>query len=703
MKETSPILSWEAEEGKVAVLEATQGTARTRLLACLGAQAFGGSARMWLLGCDFEIGGPWSGLHDLFASLVEEIGLGDELVRRHTRELVHIVPSLRHSLTVQYLTLTDTADAVEKVRNYPADRAFRIVHGLIDFLDALKGRSDRRPWILACDGFERVSHIGRRFFAELMRRRGRTLPVTLLVTAAPGAAAGALESFRPAERSAVLKFDLGADSPAAVDREEAARAAALLEEKAGGSGVEIQIHLPELFRLWSEAGRPDRLFRLNCWGLEIYNSQGFYEDARVYGERAREVFETYAPGDEELFWLVFFKLFMCNLGLHDGLSAQKLLDETGALARVRHPARRGQLQYLVAMLHVRYLENRDLDKGEDHLSEGLRALEAEAVDPEYYHFFSVFNRNGLALVRHFQGRHEEALALCKSGFEELEAHLSDDRHRLHRSVLLYNMGQVYESIRVYDEAVRYYSAAMEMDPHYSEYYNDRGNVRLKMDNLDEARADYLRAIQLSPPYSEVWTNLGQCYRRMCRFEEAVEAYGVAIDLTPERVLAHLGRAQCHEALGLALPAIADYGAALELDPNLWDARAGRAILLFDAGDLDSSLADLDRAIELAPKEADLYQNRGILLVRMGAPERAREDFAAYLRLAPNAADREEVEARWRELGGAAYVGSAFSIGRFGEGDDQPDEVRDVAQVGDFDRRMGVAPGPRDREHLGSQG
>jgi tetratricopeptide (TPR) repeat protein len=82
-----------------------------------------------------------------------------------------------------------------------------------------------------------------------------------------------------------------------------------------------------------------------------------------------------------------------------------------------------------------------------------------------------------------------------------------------------------------------------MDPNYSEYHNERGNIFLKVGRLEEARANYLRAIDPSPPYFEVFTNLGQCYRRMGRLNEAIEWYSRALDLEPDQPLAIEGRAR----------------------------------------------------------------------------------------------------------------------------------------------------------------
>ena len=645
----TPAPNWSDLPGKTLVLEARRGPSRTRLLSEWAEQASPDACRCWHLNVDFGHGGPWAGIRELFSTLVEGTGTDHPLVEAHTHELIHTVPELKRSMSVEHPTLTDLASPEEKVRNYPADRAFRIVHGLIDLLDQWKTETGAPPWVLLLDGFEEISDIGRRFFRELMRRRGESLAITLAVTAPPGRGEESLEAFGRPHHGPVLRFDTGEEEPASTDLEQATARATELEQLAQTNHVELQIALPELIRLWRAAGRDDKLFRLHCWGLEIYNSQGFYEDARKYGAQAMAVLDTHAPGDDDLFWLVFFKLFMCHLGLHDAEAADRLVQESGVLERIRDPRRRGQLQYLIAMLYVRYFPERDLDKGEEHLSEGLHELETGEMPADYYHFYSVFNRNGLALVRHFQGRHEEAIELCKEGFEELEEHLSEEQHRLHRSVLLYNIGQVYEAMSRYSEAADYYTAAMEMDPNYSEYYNDRGNIYLKSGELEKARLDYLKAIELSPPYHEVWANLGQCYRRMGRHSDAVGAYTRSIDLEPEQTLAWIGRAQSLEMLDRADEAIRDYGQALELDPELWDVRASRAVLHYEVGNLEASKDDLDHAVRLAPEEPELYQNRAVVLADLGRVEEALTDLRAYLKRRPEAGDRAEVEARIEEL------------------------------------------------------
>ena len=116
---------------------------------------------------------------------------------------------------------------------------------------------------------------------------------------------------------------------------------------------------------------------------------------------------------------------------------------------------------------------------------------------------------------------------CRDCVDYLNTHLAADKHLLHRSVLLYNLAQVYNAIGSHDEAIEHYRAAITLDPNYSEYYNDRGSVFLHCGRLKEAEADYL-----SPPYFEVLTNLGQCYRLMGDMTKAIQTYSRALDIDP---------------------------------------------------------------------------------------------------------------------------------------------------------------------------
>ena len=632
--------------GRVLILEAAPGRSRTNRLRQELEEAASPQGWSALLPCSFQAGGPWAGLDELFRGLLPTLEKSrPDLLARHDYELVHVLPELRRKLQVRNPTLTDQATAEEKVRNYPADRIYRVVHGLIDLMDEALARPPRSPVVLACDDYDEIGPMGREFFVQLLRRRGSKLGLTLMLAVSPGKAGETAQRFDAGADIEIRPLDLPEDPAPRLEPAEAARKASALEQEIGSDSIEIAIHLPHLLSLWTLAGETNKVHRWKYEALSLYNTMGLYEEAVTYGGGLLDFVRGF--GDEAV-WPVFLKLFMSHNALRQIDVSLRLIQEE-VLGKTERLERKAHLCYFLAMIHARYLPERDLDRAERLLEEGLEYLREADMPAERREFQRVFNRNGLALVRHLQNRPGEAIELCREGFEHLERHLDRSRHRLHRSVLLYNIAQVNASLGAHPEAIAQYSAAIEMDPNYSEYYNERGNSYLKMGEVAAAQRDYLQAIELSPPYSEVWTNLGQCYRLGGDFRHAVSAYSRALDLEPDLLLAHLGRAQAWEALGESARALEDYESALALNPNLWEALASRAVLLFEQNRIEESVQELSRAIDLAPHVADLYQNRAVALTELGQMSRAAEDLKSYLELCPEAEDRVEVEARLKRL------------------------------------------------------
>jgi tetratricopeptide (TPR) repeat protein len=596
----------------VVVLEGSAGAAW--IDDCLGEFARTG-ARTFHLSCDFELGGPWAGVTELFSELLGEIQQDrPDLIERHGFELVYLLPLLRRTIDIRNPNLTDMAPRSERTRNYPADRAVRNIHGLIDLLDEWKTADcPAAPWVLACDSFDNAGAMGSLFFRELMRRRSKRLNIRLIAVVAPGNGASACESFDPAVPTELIFRRVDVPHPASCDSVAAGARAAALEERIGDDELERQANLPSLIYLWKRAGRPDKLLRYRFLALETYNTQGLYADAIRCGDGLLDLAAQQAPGDEDLRWLIFQKLLMSHLGLEHLDVSLQLAEEIGLPLAEKNAGRRNQLFYLMAMFYARFQKPRDFAKGEEYLERSLAAVAESDLPEGERHFRFVFNRNGLAMIRNFQRRPKEAIELCRSGFAYLNEHLDANEHRLHRSILLYNIAQVYAAIGAHSEAIEYYSATIAQDPNYSEYYNERGNVLLQMDRLKEAEADYLRAIELSPPYFEVLTNLGQCYRRMGAMHNAITQYSRALDLEPKHLLARLGRAKAYEETGERDAAINDYSAVILEDASLWEAFGSRGVLLYEAGRLEESLADFDAAIKLKPGVAELHENRAVVV------------------------------------------------------------------------------------------
>lgn len=607
-----------------------------------------GDLRVDLLDGDFDRGGPWAGLKQLLERIVPEIEARDpSLLARHAAELTLIVPRLSSKLAVSNLTLTELATPEEKTRNYPMDRAFRILHGLIDLLVAAYS-DDERGWLMVWDDYDRAGALVKRFVRDLLRRRGRELRLDLVLVGEDLAS----EPFRGSFDIHRVAFDDPRDE-AILDPAEMRQRAEAIEALVQGNSVELRDRLPELIYAWLHSDDPERAGDWQALAFGEYNHHGFYEDAARYGAQVMPKLDR-VIGPDKLYtrWNLVGAMGNCLLALGRPQEALDIVRREG-LAKITDDADLARVHYVLALIHSRFLEPIDLDLGEQHIHRGLEHLERSDLGENDRNFLNVFLLNGLAYIRHRQKRPLEALEICQRGFEFLGDRLPPNQHRLHRSVLLYNVAQVQAALGHQEAAIEYLTAAIEMDPNYSEYFNERGNAHLQQGRLEQAIGDYLEAIRLSAPYQEVWTNLGQAYKLAARWREAADAYSHALDIEPDQVLALIGRAQAWEAMGEAERALRDYDAVLDLAPAQPLVLGNRASLRYGRGDFAGALADLDEAIRLAPEEGDLRFNRGMLLAEMDRPAEAAEEFRRYLRIVPDAADRGEVEQRLASLEKAA--------------------------------------------------
>ncbi|QLE58446.1 tetratricopeptide repeat protein [Nostoc sp. TCL26-01] len=631
--------------GQVIFLAAEAGRSRHHILQQWLEAAQKAGAKNWLLDCDFEEEGVWAGVKDLFASILPEIqAQAPELIDKHSYELTIVLPTLRRQITVRNPNLTDTAEAEESVRNYPIDRAYRIVHGLIDLLAAWYQQTDRSPWVISCDRFHQAGALARMFFTELIRRRGQQLNLTLLIATDPGTEETVTSQFAVQVLGKGVRCDFPPEPETPVSPEEMTKLAMSLEERIRNDALEREIYLPKLIRYWLLSDQPQKALKLQAYAIGLYNHYGFYQEALVYSQPVLAHLDEICGEDSEVRWNLVGNLFGCYTATGNLAEAQQVL-EVEALGKIHDPRQRVRIYYVMAMLYSRYLQNHDLHKAVEYLELGLATLPSLDLPAGDKHFYTSFTMNGLAYVRHRQGRPAEAIALCQQAFARLNQHLPPDKHRLHRSVLLYNIAKVYAVTGPYEDAIAHYTEAIAMDQNYSEYYNERGNVYLKLGRLDEAVRDYHQAIDLSPPYAEVWMNLGLCYRRQGKMAEAIAAYSVALDLNPHTQAALIGRAEAFEVLEQPEAALIDYNVALGLNADQPMLLANRAILHYQLGHLSAALTDLNQAILLSPENPDLYQNRAVAFMSLGRLDDALENLQTYLRLNPQASDRPEVESQ----------------------------------------------------------
>jgi tetratricopeptide (TPR) repeat protein len=291
--------------------------------------------------------------------------------------------------------------------------------------------------------------------------------------------------------------------------------------------------------------------------------------------------------------------------------------------------------YAQSMAYGRYQVPVDLETAQRYAELNLEKIDTIFRDHPKHTYIKVFAENALAYIRARQGRFDEALELCRSGIQQMQDAYGDGKYRLHRSILVYNTGQIYEIVGDFERAYSRYAEAIRMDPYYGEYHNDLANLLRRHGRHEEALEHYQQAIDLCPPYYEAHVNRAALLSELGDVAGARSDYERALELKPTEARAYLGLGTLALEAGDHERACAFLTSTIEYEPDGADAYANRALARSASGDAAGALADLDTAIRLRPRLAEAWNNRAAVHFALGNHEASLRDVNRAVALGDN--------------------------------------------------------------------
>lgn len=170
--------------------------------------------------------------------------------------------------------------------------------------------------------------------------------------------------------------------------------------------------------------------------------------------------------------------------------------------------------------------------------------------------------------------------------------------------------QLYKQRR-YAEAVQQLRSALGagVDPaKESNLWTILGNAYDELDQYSEAIEAHKRALEIDPKSSVVWTNLGAVYRHDQNFTEARNCYLKALDLNPDYPEAHASLGALYIFENQPDKAIDSLQRALELDSSLPVTHANIAVAYAKVGRFAEAQAALDKATSMGYRNTATIQN-----------------------------------------------------------------------------------------------
>src|SRR5216683_2490692 len=557
--------------------------------------------------CNRRLRGPYTGTGALMRALVPRLHTRHpERAARHAIEILAVAPELDPLIGPAPETLTSMASPEERTRWYSRYRTRRIAHGITDFLRECAAEN---PLTLAFCSVSQADPTDLEFLSIALRRLD---PARVRLIVCSGQEVPGLD-----------------DALAAYARRQVVASTSVCERTRTFSSDQAAAFVA---------------------------ADGISD---VPGE-----YEAYVIADPQL-----------RMRLHDERAAELAVRAEWSLGlgvipyhleRGSSPGTAGREAYAVAMLYTRLYgpEHKDHRKALAHVNTAI-AIASQLEDPDDRAFHTVFMNNGKALVEMHLGNLAESLRLVSEGLSRLDRELPPEKHRLHRSVLNHNRGQVLAALGRPDEALADLGHVIEVDPHYPEFRFDRGNLLSRMGRYAEALIDYEAAMRLTPPFPELYYNRGDARAATGDIEGAMHDFRYVLDLEPDYLEARVslasllldagdphaaaaqvragltvtpGEARLHCTLGLALLDLQDcqearraFDRALELDPGLSEALVNRAIAAYEQGEPDVAVADLSAALEVDAGNPDLLSNRGLAHEAADHPEDAIADYTLALR------------------------------------------------------------------------
>lgn len=162
-----------------------------------------------------------------------------------------------------------------------------------------------------------------------------------------------------------------------------------------------------------------------------------------------------------------------------------------------------------------------------------------------------------------------------------------------------------------DGAVRFYSAAIAIQPENSSAHNNLGHVLADKGMRDESLTQFREAVRIEPKNSIAHANLGVAQKERGLLEESIASLRMAVQLSPDDYQARACLGYTLEQAGARDEAIASFREAIRVKPDYSDALSGLGVSLAIQGRLNEAIECFQECIRLNPDDEQSALNLGV--------------------------------------------------------------------------------------------
>lgn len=230
----------------------------------------------------------------------------------------------------------------------------------------------------------------------------------------------------------------------------------------------------------------------------------------------------------------------------------------------------------------------------------------------------------------------------QAALEELNRALEANPHHV---PTLTAIGDIHRRQGNYDQAVKSYQQACDLDPYaFRPHYNlgvtyqamaaVAKGIETARQYLRQAVMTYIRALAIDPESYHARLNLGACYYQLEQYDLAEQFTREALALQPDSPQANNNLGIILEVTGRFEEAIVAYKRSIEVDSNQPEILMNLGGVYLRQNQLQSALATFRQVRRLAPNHAEACLQEGVCLFRLKQLDPAVRAFQDAIRIDP---------------------------------------------------------------------
>ncbi|MDH3745168.1 MAG: tetratricopeptide repeat protein [Acidobacteriota bacterium] len=214
------------------------------------------------------------------------------------------------------------------------------------------------------------------------------------------------------------------------------------------------------------------------------------------------------------------------------------------------------------------------------------------------------------------------------------------------------LGAVHFGRQEYGQAIEHYRHAIDINPEFSQPYNQKGYAHRFLADFEAAEASFQKYVELIPDDPNPYDSYAELLMKMGRFEEAIGKYEQALEQNPNFVASYVGIANNQILMGDPQAARATLEELSSVARNVGESRAAllwKARSYLHEGKYDEALETCGARLALAEADDDQATIAGDLnlvgdiLLEAGRLDEATDSYAKSIEAIEKAAVSDDVK------------------------------------------------------------